>query len=223
MNAASEMLRDYWAMTREKDSPKRSPAITALKHLLFTGRSARVHVVAIAQRLDAQLVGGGSGRENFNVRCLSRFSAQAWKMLASDAGPVPKRSRVVGRWHVVKHGGAVECQVVWITDEQARSWARSGTGSCDLALGGRRSIQHDLAKPLGRVPAGTLVGLRDALPLLPGPPMSLEALRKHAQRDHRFPAPLGFEDGRQVYDLDALLAWRTGRLAALAVERQQSA
>jgi hypothetical protein len=65
LNAASEMLRDWWAMTREKDSPKRSPAITALKHLLFMGRSARVHVVAIAQRLDAQLVGGGSGRENF--------------------------------------------------------------------------------------------------------------------------------------------------------------
>jgi hypothetical protein len=187
------------------------------------GRSARVHVVAIAQRLDAQLVGGGSGRENFALRCLTRFSAQAWKMLASDAGPVPKWSRVVGRWHVVKHGEAHECQVVWISDNEARAWASSGRESCDLAIESTRSIGHDKPKHLGHVPARTLVGLREALPLLPGPQMSLDALRKHSQRDDRFPPPLAFESGQQVYDLDALIGWRTGRLAATAIDRREPA
>jgi hypothetical protein len=126
MNATSEKLLDYWEAMREKGDPKRSPAIMGMKDLLFMDRSALMHVVAIAQRLDASVVGGGSARENFALRCLTRFTPQAWKMLASDAGNPPRRSRVVGRWHIVAHGEGHETQVCWISEDEARSWALSG-------------------------------------------------------------------------------------------------
>lgn len=57
----------------------------------------------------------------------------------------------------------------------------------------------DVAHPPGRVLAGgTPVDLREALPHLPGPALSLEALRKHAQRDDRFPEPAGEVNGAGV-------------------------
>lgn len=212
MNATADKLKDYWEATREKGSPKRSPAIAGMKDLLFMGRSAKVHVVAIAQRLDAQVVGGGSARENFALRCLTRFTPQAWKMLASDAGNPPNRSRVVGRWHIVAHGEARETQVTWVDEDQARLWALNGRPDPGKFA---PLTTPDEPKRLERVaPGATLVGLREALPHLPGPQLSLAALRKHSERDDRFPAPAGEVNGARVWELDAITGWRRERLAA---------
>lgn len=212
MNATADKLRDYWESVREKGEAKRSPAIAGMKDLLFMGRSAKVHVVAIAQRLDAAVVGGGSSRENFALRCLTRFTPQAWKMLASDAGNPPRRSRVVGRWHIVAHGEARETQVVWVDEQQARSWALNGRPDPGQFI--PLATPED-RKRLGSVaPAATPVGLREAIPHLPGPELSLAAIRKHSERDDRFPAPAGEVNGARVWELDALCRWRRERLAA---------
>jgi hypothetical protein len=216
MNATSEKLKDFWLAVREKDDPKRSPAVSGMKDLLFMGRSAKVHVVAIAQRLDASVVGGGSSRENFALRCLTRFTPQAWAMLASDAGKAPRRSRVVGRWHIVSHGDATETQVCWVSEEQARSWAT--TGRPVRAVGGLKvltPIGGDVAQPSERVATATLIDLRSALALLPGPELTLAALRKHSERDPTFPAPAGWENGARMWELDDLCGWRRARMAVI--------
>jgi hypothetical protein len=210
MNATTDKLRDYWELTRDKTDPKRSPAIQALKDILFMGRSAKVNAVVIAQRLEANVVGGGAARENFADRYLARYTPQTWKMLAGDVWPMPKKTKQSGRWQSVKHSEAHATQVIFVTEAQAIEWALNGRDVPAI------TERNDQRKHLGHVPAGTRVGLRDALPQLPGPTLTLVALRKHAQRDDRFPA--GEYDGTQnVYDLDELVAWKTRRDAAALV------
>jgi hypothetical protein len=212
MNATSEKLKDYWFAVLEKDEPKRSPAVSALKDLLFMGRSAGVHVVAIAQRLDASVVGGGSSRENFGVRCLARYTPQSWAMLAADCGRPPRRARTVGRWQICAHSVATECQVVFVPEDTARTWAIAGRPAPPIP--GLEHTPLDVVNSPVRVPAArTPVGLREAVPLLPGPPLTVAALRKHAQRDPRFPDPAGGVNGAHVFHLEDLVRWRRERVA----------
>lgn len=210
LNVTAERLRDYWEMARVKSDPRKSPAVSALKTILFTGRSARVHVIAVAQRLDASVVGGGAARENFTDRYLARFSKQSWAMLAGDAGPMPPKSNVPGRWVAVKHGTAHQVQVAWISDDEATDWARSR--EIDTS-----ATRVEVARQSETATAVATVTLRNSLPLLPGPAMSLEAIRSHRARDERFPKPLGFEGGQHLYDLNDLIRWRRGRDASRAL------
>ncbi|MGH3965075.1 MAG: hypothetical protein ACRDRY_17755 [Pseudonocardiaceae bacterium] len=215
MNATLSRLAFYWENIRVKGDPKTSPAVAALRDVLFMGRSTKLNVIAVAQMLTARAIGGPEARENFATRCLTRYSSNSWKMLAPEAGNPPKRSNVLGRWQVVKGGEAHECQVAYLTDEEARAWASKGAGRLPQ-LGERdRSITApDVAKQLRHVVAATAVGLRDVLPLLPGPEMSLAALRKCSERDDRFPEPVGWSGTTRLYDLDSLRGWRRERLAA---------
>lgn len=125
LNATLSQLTDYWADIREKGDPKVSPAIKSLRELLFMGRSAKIHVLAIAQMLTARAIGGPEARENFGIRCLARYSANAWKMLVPEAA-LRRASRTLGRWQVVVAGVATETQVCYLTPAQARKLARAG-------------------------------------------------------------------------------------------------
>jgi hypothetical protein len=215
LNATAEKLRDFWDMTRDKSEPKRSPAIMGMKDLLFMGRSARVHVVAIAQRLEANLVGGGSGRENFALRCLCRFTPQTWQMLAADAGRPPRRGKVPGRWHIVSHGVATETQVILVSELDAQSWALTGRPVPPVAaLSELARTYVDMRFSPNRVAhtATTPVGLREAAAKLE-PPLSLAALRKHSERDARFPPPAGEVNRAKVWHLSDLARWRKERAA----------
>src|SRR5690606_30313218 len=107
-------LANWWAEVRERSDPKRSPAIAALGELLFMGRSAKVNVLAVAQMLTARSIGGPEARENFAIRCLARYTANAWKMLVPEAA-MPRPSRTLGRWQIVVGGQATETQVAYLT------------------------------------------------------------------------------------------------------------
>lgn len=122
LNATLGQLTVYWAEVRGKGEPKRSPAVSALGDLLFMGRSAKVNVVGIAQMLSARSIGGPEARENFAIRCLARYTSNAWKMLCCEAA-MPRASRTLGRWQVVVGGQAVETQVAYLTGAQARAIA----------------------------------------------------------------------------------------------------
>lgn len=119
LNATFSWLRRFWAGLGEKGI---SPAVTAFQDLLFTGRSAMHHVFAVAQMLTANTVGGGEARENFAVRALARYTANAWKMLCAGV-PMPRRSRVRGRWQIVVGDESREVQVAFLTAAQARAFA----------------------------------------------------------------------------------------------------
>lgn len=216
LNATITQLGWWWETVRAKGDPKTSPAIAALREVLFMGRAVRVNLIAVAQQLSARAIGGGESRENLGTRALARATDRSWAMLAPQITPIPPRSRIPGRWHVVTGDDVAEVQVAYATDQQARSYASAGV----MSQSQPPAIQApDREKHLGHVAtAATPVGLREALPQLPGPGMSLAALRKARERDPRFPPPLGEVNGAAVYDLEQLAGWKSGRDAARSLQ-----
>lgn len=126
INATIGLLKDYWDGIREKGEPTKSPAIQAFRELTYMGRSAKVHVFGVAQMLTAQAVGGPEARESFGIRCLARYSANNWKMLAPQC-PMPRLSTEPGRWQVVVGNTVTATQVALIGTQQSRSFVLAGT------------------------------------------------------------------------------------------------
>ncbi|GGM84816.1 hypothetical protein GCM10012275_64450 [Longimycelium tulufanense] len=124
-NATIGKLRRYWTQIRTKNDPKESPAIEALGDLMFMGRAVKMHVLMVAQYGTANSLGGPEMRENFTTRILARYSANAWRMLASDV-PMPKRTRHTGRAQVILGDTPYETQVLFMTEKEAYEWAMSG-------------------------------------------------------------------------------------------------
>jgi len=224
MNATIFKLVEYWAAIRDKEDPKTSPAIAGLRDVLFMGRSVRINVIAIAQMMSARAIGGPEARENFATRALTRYSTNAWKMLAPEVWPAPKKSRVVGRWQIVKGGEAFETQVTYATDDQARAWAVGGDRPLDrppVRPSPRPFVpgsQGALALPGQGEPRLAVLGLtlRRALDQAPELAPSLEALRKASQRAG-FPQPVDQDGSAHLYVLDDLREWRKRRDAVAAV------
>jgi hypothetical protein len=193
LNATIGMLSNYWAEVRGKGDPKKSPAIAALADLLFMGRSAKINVLAIAQMLTARAIGGPEARENFGVRCLARYTANAWKMLVPEAG-MPRASRTLGRWQVVIGGIATEVQVAYLTTAQARALAKPA----DDPDGGLTSdVPGD----------GDMMTLRDAIDagVLP---WKYEAAKKRLQRRVGDPpSPRGKRGTADLYTRSDLERW----------------
>jgi hypothetical protein len=147
LNATIGLLAGWWADTRDKSDPKRSPAIAALADIAFMGRSAKHNLLAIAQMLTARAIGGPEARENFGVRCLARYTTNAAKMLVPEAS-MPRASRALGRWQVVVGGQATETQVCYLTHAQARAFSRV-TGRADCPDGALSSgVTGNESKPV---------------------------------------------------------------------------
>lgn len=192
LNATIGKLQKYWARTRDKSDPKPSPAIDALHDILYMGRTAKYTVVAIGQMLTARALGGPEARECFSLRCMTRYSLNAFKMLAPEISPIPKRSNIVGRWAIVKNGECHIVQVPWITDSEAASWAMAG-----------ESTGHVI--PMQRV-TPELVSLSKALVMHPHIAPSIDALRKASQRPG-FPDAASKGSSAHYYQISELLKW----------------
>jgi hypothetical protein len=126
-NATISKLKRYWSAVRTKEDPKESPAIDALREILFMGRAVKLNVLLVAQSATAAALGGPEVRECFATRILARYTRNAWMMLVPEVQPVPRSTRHVGRAQVVLGGVATETQVVFLTPDEARAWASSGT------------------------------------------------------------------------------------------------
>ena len=230
MNAAVAQLRAYWRQTGEKG---RSPALTALDMVSFTGRQVLAHLVYVAQRLSGKATGGGGdGRENIGVIAFGRWRASTWKMLAPDFA-MPAKSLTPGRIQVVSDE-VRECQAVLTTPAEAREYALSGTvsplpygmpGAPVQAAGGpvqagtlalrsgenQAFVSADQGFSVSVVPSGTpAVTLREAVDagVLR---MTLAAARKRRTRDASFPADVGRDGTEMLYDLTALADWASAR------------
>lgn len=193
LNATIGQLTNFWAEARCKGDPKRSPAVSALADLLFMGRSAKVNVLAVAQMLTARAIGGPEARENFGVRCLARYTANNWKMLAPEAA-MPRASRTLGRWQVVIGGEATEVQVAYLSGAEARELA------CPRSP--RTSEVSGLSSP-----AGDFLTLRQAIEA--GViPWKLDAAKKRLQRHvGRVPTPRGRSGNADLYAREDLVLW----------------
>ncbi|WP_030989940.1 hypothetical protein [Streptomyces sp. NRRL WC-3744] len=120
-DATLRHLARYWATFRQKDDPKRSPAIAALEAVLYEGRVARIHVIYDRPTtVGDRLIPGA--REQFSTVILARASAGTWQRLAPIVDPAPKSSPLPGRVHVVQDGDAHPAQVPLMTDAEAADW-----------------------------------------------------------------------------------------------------
>lgn len=100
-------------------------ALDAFGDIMFMGRAARVHVLAVAQFAEARAMGGSAIRENFTTRILIKYSKQAWTMLAWDCGLPIAAPEEPGRGMVCYGGKARKTQLLYLTEEEAAQLARS--------------------------------------------------------------------------------------------------
>jgi Helicase HerA, central domain len=221
LNATFAQLRAWWEDTREKGQPKIPPAVRAFRELLFMGRSAKINVLAVAQLLTAQTTGGPETRENFGVRCLARYTRNAWQMLVPEAA-MPRSSRTLGRWQVVVGGVATEAQVCYLSAAEARliiSKYRSVPdvpdvpGSAGTPLMASNQEMFPEHGSLGDIqdPLSELLTLRQAVDRGLAP-WKFDATKRRLQRAGRRPgAPVPEPAGRQglahLYRLGDLIAW----------------
>lgn len=218
INALSKKLRRYWKEIKMPGQPEESPAFGALAELVTMGRELRMHVVVAGQRVSAGTFGGDGGdiRESFAIRFMAKWTTQTWKMLAGSL-PYLRWPSGAGRglWAMIVNGEEEVpfLRVPLLTNTEARELALSGVACPPTPL----SAASDNALPatdkaVDGQPDNRAVTLSVALPLLPGPPVSLTALRKAASRGGSFPEAVG-KDGRgstapNLYQLDHLVLWK---------------
>ncbi len=216
LNATMALLKAYWAQVRPPGGPKTSPAIEGLRFLLYTGRAAKMHVLGVAQMLTALATGGPEGRENFGVRCLARYTRNAWQMLVPEAA-MPRASRTLGRWQVVVAGQVTETQVCYLSAQEARIFVHRWRPT-DVHMNGANAGVHE------DIPAQTPIkGLRSPVHMGADPltlqdsidegvcPWALAAVQKRLQRaraaGRATPQSVGKRQRADLYERAALVAW----------------
>lgn len=199
LNATIGQLASYWAEIRTKGEPKRSPAISALGDILYMGRSALVNVVAVAQMLTARAIGGPEARENFAIRCLTRYTTNAWKMLVPEAA-MPRPTRTQGRWQIVVGGVATEAQVCYLTRAEARTYACTRSDVPVSPIGPDSGLTSYV--PVDR----DMMTLREASDhgVIP---WGYEAAKKRLQRSTIAPKPRDRRGSSDLYDRSELAQW----------------
>lgn len=224
-NATIAKLKRYWSAVRKSRGdedgpadPKESPAIDALREILFMGRAVKMHVLLVAQSATAAALGGPEVRECFATRILARYTVNAWRMLVPEVAPIPRSTRHVGRAQVVLGGVATETQVLFFSDLEAREWASTGV------LAPPPSLSRDNRAPFPTRENGrdSHAGVTPDLVLIQGGrtynlaeaaregivPMSADALRQAKRRDASFPPG---DNGR--WTAEELRNWHAARSA----------
>jgi hypothetical protein len=188
LNILTPKLRAYWAQTREKDEPKASPAIAAFQSLGFAGRSAKYHLIAIAQYLTANTAGGTELRENLGARLLARYSKNQWTTLCAGT-PMPSPASTPGRWYLVIDGDVTEVQVALMHPHEVASLA--------APLGSPEQV-----RPRGHGPLTLRQAVEDGL--LDG---TFAAVKKRWQRSADRPTPVAKDGQADLYHPADLKAW----------------
>jgi hypothetical protein len=150
LNLATDRLKQYWAEEREKENPKRSPAFAGMGAVAYAGRAVNMRLVVIGQMLTADVLGGGSVRENIGIRLLSRYQKNAWKMLAGDL-PMPPAPSRPGHMQLVTGGTITEVQVPYVEEQVRELVMTSEMAVCPSDMPGRS--RHPLLIPVSGAPA----------------------------------------------------------------------
>lgn len=197
-------LRDYWAAVKPREAPAQSPAVLALKNLVFAGRELGMHAIYCSQRGSADIFGasGGDVRESFSTVLLAKWKLQTWKMLAGGMKFQRWPGGGRGLWARIQNDEMILFRVPFIQDSEAREWAMSGEPCPDTPLGELAAVRRPV---LDSNDSRELVTLAAALPEL-GDGITLSALRKASQRAG-FPEPRGKVGPANQYALDELKLW----------------
>jgi len=126
LNMTADLLGTHWTDLKKDGT---SPALKALRSLMYAGRACRMHVLAVTQYGTAQAFGanGAAARENATPILGAGSSEKAWELVAPQIDPRPDMTNHIGRMHRVLGNQYETVQVGYLTDAQARDWATSGT------------------------------------------------------------------------------------------------
>lgn len=100
-------------------------AMDAFDDIVFMGRAALTHMIAIAQFAGVKATGGSAIRENFNTRILVRYTKNQWNMLAWDCGYPVSTPEQQGRGFVCRAGKARQTQFLLLSEPEARAYVQS--------------------------------------------------------------------------------------------------
>ncbi|MFD3422035.1 cell division protein FtsK [Streptomyces decoyicus] len=118
-------LRQHWALTRPDSQLDDAPGVEALGMLLAAGPQAGLQIVAgsthLPPHLDAEV------GDVFPTRVLAYAGQTLWSRIAPEVWPVPPYSVIPGRMHAVQDGRATRFQALYLSESQARAWARGTT------------------------------------------------------------------------------------------------
>jgi hypothetical protein len=223
LNATMARIKLWWDQVREKHEPKTPPAISAFRNLMFMGRSAFIHVLAVAQMLSALAAGGPEARENFGIRCLARFTKNAWQMLC-DGVAMPRPSRTLGRWQIVVGGEATETQVCYLNDAEAKLFVAKYRGVPEaggtplMAPDQEMFPEHGPVGNTGLDPLSEPITLRQAVERGLAP-WSFDATKRRLQRAGRregtpVPQPVGRDGLAHQYRVGDLVIWIESELVS---------
>lgn len=114
-----------WRDIRPPGSRALPPVWDDIGLLLLKGRQAGIHLVAVYQRMSAEACGGGSYRDQYGLKLMSRFSPQAWDTLVGTR-PRAASSAVQGRAISVMGGIQRNVQIPFVSVEDAMALVREG-------------------------------------------------------------------------------------------------
>jgi hypothetical protein len=219
LNMATPLLKQHWAEIRDREQPKKSPALTGMAQVAFAGRAVKMHLIVIGQQLTAETLGGGAVRENIGVRCLARYRESSWNMLVGRDVPMPPSPEVDGRVQCVAGAAVSETQTPLMDLELARELAVGGVLTpCPAGMPGI-AVPARVALPVGapdqrlsydsppELPAGVTLAEAVREGIWGG---NLAALQKASHRPG-FPPKLADRGTARVWEQADLYAYVAGK------------
>lgn len=99
--------------------------------LLLKSRQVNMRIIAVYQRMTADACGGGTFRDQYGLKLLSRFGPQAWDTIVGTR-PRPSSSVVPGRAISVMGGIQRSVQIPFVSVDDAMALVKEGIRNRDL-------------------------------------------------------------------------------------------
>jgi hypothetical protein len=116
-----------WKEVRPRgEKANMAPVWNDIALLLLKARQVNMNLIGVYQRMSAEAAGGGTYRDQYGLKVLSRFSPQAWDTLVGSR-PRGTSSAIPGRAIAILGGLQRQVQLPWITIDEAMDLATSGT------------------------------------------------------------------------------------------------
>jgi hypothetical protein len=211
INQFSAMISAYWRDLKESGDPSVPPVWMKIAAVLWMGRVANCHVIAVGQRLDDKATGGIGLRDSLGFRGLAGFRTAQWDMLVGTR-PRPRSQKPKGRWIYDDGQDHTWVQNVYGSDIELRDYAMFGRKNADAPSPAGATALASIDTATG---TGTWVVGLEAGAVAVG--LELEAFRKRRQRSPGGKIPGEIRQGnRPAWTLDMLAAWAGQDAAAAA-------
>lgn len=184
-----------WREVRGKDKRNLAPVWNDIALLLVKARQVNMNLIGVYQRMTADACGGGTLRDQYGLKLLSRFSPQAWDTLVGTR-PRGVSSAVAGRAIAVLGGLHRTVQLPFITVEQAMELATSGpdvTVTADATQQATAPARCDVTPAEPRFTLAEAAGADWC-------PLTYDTLRQRATRARRAGRLVAHDDKRYTRD-----------------------